>query len=76
MFSNGDALKELSVAYRQNTDINFSQLLERVEYGDITDNDYDTLFTRRYNILDKEEQDRFNDAIFTYPTNDSVKLKN
>ena len=63
IFQSFELFIELSVAYRQNTDINFSQLLERVKYGDITDNNYDTLFTRRYNILDKEEQDRFNDAI-------------
>ena len=79
VFPNNDALKgslifqpfehvtELSVAYIQNTDINFTQLLERVAYGYITDDDYDTLSTRHCNILNKEEQDRFNDAVYISP---------
>ena len=66
-FQSFENVTELSVKYRQNTDIDYTQLLECAAYGYITDDDYITLPTRRCNISDKEEQDRFNDAINVYP---------
>ena len=56
IFQSFELFIELSVAYRQNTDINFSQLLEHVAYGYITDDDHDTLSTRRCNIRRKTGQ--------------------
>ena len=40
----------------------FSDLLDRIVYGKTTDNDY----IRRYNILDRQEQERFHNAIYIY----------
>ena len=76
IFDSFEHVIELSVTYRQNNDKQFSDILERVAYGEITNDDYNTLSARRYNILDKPEQERFNDAIYIFPTNDEVKLKN
>ena len=53
----------------------FSDLLDRIVYGKTTDNDY----IRRYNILDRQEEERFIMQyiyIYIYPTNNEVKLKN
>ena len=66
----------MSVTYRQNNDRQFSDILKREAYGEIIHNDYNTLSARRYNILYKREQVRFNDAIYIVPTNNEVGLKN
>ena len=44
---------ELSTSYRQNNDRVFSNILDRIVYGKRTDDDYNILSTRRYNILDQ-----------------------
>ena len=73
---------ELSVSYWQNNDRVFSDTLDRIVYGKTTDEDNNILSTRRYNILDRQEQEKFHDNIYIYiyiyiyPTNNEVKLKN
>ena len=66
----------MSVTYRQNNDRQILDILERAAYGEITHDDYNTLSARRYNILDKKKLERFNDAIYIFPTNYEVRLKN
>ena len=76
IFDSFEHVIELSVTYRQNNDRQFSDILEREAYGEITLDDYNTLSARRYNILDTKEQERFNGAIYIFSTNYEVRLKN
>ena len=67
---------ELSVSYRWNNDQVPSDVLDRIVYGETIDDDYNMLSTRRFNILDWQEQEKFHNAMYICPTNNEVKLKN
>ena len=76
IFDSFKYVHEFLVTYWQKNDRQFSDILKRVAYGEITHYNDNTLSARRYDILDVKEHERFNDAINMLPANDEVRKNN
>ena len=67
----------LNTSFRQCEDEQlFRNILDRLNDGETTNEDYKTLMTRCYNKLTANEQSKFSDAIRLYSTNADVKMYN
>ena len=76
IFKTFEKFVELSVCHRQKLNIQFSKILDREAVGEFSDKDFQALSQWRLNILDTSEQEKSNEALFIYPTNDAVDNKN
>ena len=67
---------ELSVCHRQSSDIEFSNLLDRVAVGEFNDKDYQTLSDCPLNVLSRSKVDKFNKVIHILATKEAVHERN
>ena len=72
IFQNFKKVIELSVCNLQSSDIEFSNLRDRVAVCEFNDKDYQSFSERRLNIFPQSEHDKFDKAIHILPTNDAV----
>lgn len=76
VFRNFEKYVELQLCQRQKGDNNFSEFLDRLANGDITDTDYAMLCARRESVLSLQEKQKFENAIRLFRKNDDVDAYN
>ncbi|XP_023317653.1 uncharacterized protein LOC111694302 [Trichogramma pretiosum] len=67
---------ELTTSHRQNNDVLFSNMLERIARGALTVTDFTELFTRRRCVMTLDDIKSFDNVVHLLPTNALVKDTN
>lgn len=76
MFKSFDRYFELKISHRQTHSSRFSQLLDRLSEGTITDLDYEIMSRRDDRVINELNKERFKDATYLCPINDDVNKRN